>query len=346
MIQAVVFDWGDTVMRNLPYPGPMSHWPEVAPVPGIGEALTALRPRYRLALATNAVDSGAGQVRAALARVGLDAHFEAIFTAREMAVYKPAPAFYRTVVEELGCAPGEVAMVGDDYRGDVAGPKAVALRAIWYNPARLPCPLAQPLHDGEVRLAADLPAALESLHLPDLDECLALMASQEAPPPLLQHARSVAAVAFRLAERLRAARQTVDPLLAHRGGLLHDLDKVTSRRLNRGHGELGAELLRRKGQTQLAGIAERHLVFTILDPTSRPTTWEEKLVYYADKIVEGSGVVSVPERLAALCCRYPENAERMRACLPFILDLEAEIGAGLGLTPPELQALAKSLPLA
>jgi hypothetical protein len=28
-VQAVVFDWGDTLMRVLDFPGVMAHWPQV-----------------------------------------------------------------------------------------------------------------------------------------------------------------------------------------------------------------------------------------------------------------------------------------------------------------------------
>ena len=70
-IRVVMFDWGDTVMRNLPgSTGPMAVWPRVEAVPGIAEALSILHPHHHLLLATNAEDSGAGLVRAALARVG------------------------------------------------------------------------------------------------------------------------------------------------------------------------------------------------------------------------------------------------------------------------------------
>jgi putative nucleotidyltransferase with HDIG domain len=160
---------------------------------------------------------------------------------------------------------------------------------------------------------------------------MALLAEQDAPPGVLQHSKAVAAVACRLAFRLRELGERVDPLLAHRGGLLHDLDKITSRRLNQTHGQLGAQVLRQKGYPEeLATIVERHLMFTLLDPARRPTTWEERLVHYADKIVEGDTVVSVAERFEALRGRYPEHAEEFGRCLPAVLELEAEICGRLG----------------
>ena len=78
-IHTLVFDWGNTLMKVIPeYSGPMSEWPQIAPVKGIKTALTRLKPHYRLVVATNAVDSGADQVRAALARAELAGFFSHI----------------------------------------------------------------------------------------------------------------------------------------------------------------------------------------------------------------------------------------------------------------------------
>ena len=230
MSKAIIFDWGDTVMRNFTeYPGPMANWPRVEAMPGIEYALQALHPHHRLVMATNAADSGRDLVVAALRRVALDGHFDAVYTARELGARKPEPAFYQAMLQALGCPPHEATMVGDDYRADVCGAKQAGLRAIWYNPAASPCPDVHPLHDAEVQALASLPATLSGPRLPDVAECLQLLAGQEVPPNVITHCRAVAAVAHDLACRLRSRGHAVDPLLAHRGGLLHDLDKASSR---------------------------------------------------------------------------------------------------------------------
>jgi putative hydrolase of the HAD superfamily len=133
LLRALLFDWGDTIMRVLPYPGPMFRWPEVAAVPGAAAALAALHGRYRLALATNAADSGAGEVRAALARVDLAGCFDLVLTARELGARKPSRDFYRAALEALGCDASEAVMVGDDYETDILGAKVTGLRTIWLD---------------------------------------------------------------------------------------------------------------------------------------------------------------------------------------------------------------------
>lgn len=164
MIRAVVFDWGDTIMRNIPgRSGPMAHWPRVESVTGVEEALRALRPTYQLVLATNAQDSDAELVRAALRRVGLVDFFHFVFTARDLGAAKPDVRFFESISRRLDCRPEEVVMVGDDYVADVVGAKDAGWRAVWFNPAGAACPLAHPRHDAEVAAMADLPPALEGL---------------------------------------------------------------------------------------------------------------------------------------------------------------------------------------
>jgi FMN phosphatase YigB (HAD superfamily) len=140
-----------------------------------------------LALATNAPLSDTALVRQPLQRLGLDGFFEAVFTARELGVSKPDPSFFRVALRDLGCAPGQAVMIGDGYENDVIGAKEAGLREVWFNPGASPGPLVHPLHDGEVRELAELPAAVETRGLPDVLECLALLAEQDVPSCAVRH---------------------------------------------------------------------------------------------------------------------------------------------------------------
>ena len=164
MIRAVLFDWGNTLMRELPgLRGPMCDWPRVEALPGAVATLEALRVQgLRLALATNAADSGEAQIRAALARCGLSEPLERIFCARDLGCAKPASAYYAACLAGLGLPAAEVAMVGDDWTGDVLGALYAGLAAVWLCPRRT---LLPPVPDGaRVRTIAalgELPAVLE-----------------------------------------------------------------------------------------------------------------------------------------------------------------------------------------
>ena len=165
MIDWVIFDWGNTVMRDLPqFSGPMAGWPQVEALPDIETALIDLHATYQIALATNAAESGAELARVALTRVGLADYFARILTARELGASKPDPAFFEHVLATCGCLPHRAVMVGDSFRTDIVGAKHAGLWAVWYNPAGTPLPLTIPIApDAEIATLADLPAAIRAL---------------------------------------------------------------------------------------------------------------------------------------------------------------------------------------
>jgi putative hydrolase of the HAD superfamily len=166
MIEAVVFDWGDTVMRDFrTCEGPMASWPLVEAVAGVEEVLRTLHPRYRLALATNAVESDAALVRGALARVGLDGYFEDVFVSSDLGVEKPDGRFFAAVLAGLQLPPQQVVMVGDNYANDVRGAKAAGLWTVWFNPGCGPAPGAATDHDVEIDDFSQLEAALVDFEL-------------------------------------------------------------------------------------------------------------------------------------------------------------------------------------
>ena len=181
-VRVVLFDWGNTLMVDDGQGGRMADWPRVAAVPGAAEALEALHGHYRLCVATNADDSTADDVMAALGRVGLARFIDRVFSSRDLGARKPDPAFYAAVLEALRAdeaeaaavgptetaheAPrlraGQVVMVGDDFENDVAGAAAAGLRAVWLNPTGT----ARPGHTPS-------PSAAAILEIGDLAELAA-----------------------------------------------------------------------------------------------------------------------------------------------------------------------------
>lgn len=165
MIRLVIFDWGDTVMRELPdFKGKMVDAPHVEAMPGIREVLETLHPDYRLILASNAQDSAPPDIRAALRRVELDSYFERIYASSTLGIAKPSPAFFDTVVRDCGVVPGESVNIGDTFDKDIVGAKQAGLRAVWYNwkNAALP-PGIEIRPDGTIRDHAETAAAIRAL---------------------------------------------------------------------------------------------------------------------------------------------------------------------------------------
>ena len=134
-IKAVIFDWGDTVMRDFPeYPGPMAYWPEVEAVAGIEPALQQLQNDFICCLASNAVDSDAGLMGLALSRVNLRQHFQYLFTSRELGYKKPDTAFYRELLRRMNLQPEQCIAVGNSYEKDIVPAKSIGMHTIWFRP--------------------------------------------------------------------------------------------------------------------------------------------------------------------------------------------------------------------
>jgi len=94
-IQALIFDWGDTIMQDFGYQGPMSRWPEVAWIPGAEASLKKLSKHYPCVIATSADHSGTEEMIAALKRVGADRYFRHFFASNDLGYKKPDPRFLR-----------------------------------------------------------------------------------------------------------------------------------------------------------------------------------------------------------------------------------------------------------
>lgn len=227
-ITTLVFDWGDTLMHILPgYTGAKVDWPEVSLVDGVTQALEQLGGQSRLVVATNAADLSAAQVKAALQRGGLGQFFQEVFTAHELGgLRKPASGYFHALQAAMGKPAHHMLMVGDDYQVDVLGAYQAGWGTLWYNPAVRACPGLAPLQDTDLYQMSDLPAALLRLRFPGWNTCQAWMRARALPHTLLLHSQSVAAAAYQMAIWLRQNGEAVDPILAHRGGLLHDLAKV------------------------------------------------------------------------------------------------------------------------
>ncbi len=97
--------------------------------------------------------------------MGLDEHFNAILTARELGVSKPDPAFFEAVLAAFDCMPHQAVMVGDNFRTDIVGAKHASLRAVWYNPVGDSPPADVPFRaDAEIRDLSELDVVIHNLN--------------------------------------------------------------------------------------------------------------------------------------------------------------------------------------
>jgi len=114
---------------------------EVELYPDVEPALHTLGRNYRLLALSNG--------NADLAAIGLDSHFEGIYSARELGRAKPDPRVFLAVCQEAGITPDEALHVGDDPHNDVAAPRLVGMDTAWVNrrSKSWPADLAEPRYE-------------------------------------------------------------------------------------------------------------------------------------------------------------------------------------------------------
>lgn len=130
--------------------------------PEAGEVIPALAARHALAIAANQPTT----VLALIEEAGLLGHFRWRHVSEGMGVAKPAPLFFRMILDGLGVEPAEAVMVGDRLDFDILPAKALGMRTVRV----LVGPYAEQvavsaLHvpDQTIRTLAELPSALASL---------------------------------------------------------------------------------------------------------------------------------------------------------------------------------------
>jgi putative nucleotidyltransferase with HDIG domain len=147
----------------------------------------------------------------------------------------------------------------------------------------------------------------------------------DLPENVRRHVTEVAGAAYKMAVWMRQAGIEVDPILTHRAGLAHDLDKIKTLQEPRQHGQESATFLSERGYPELAEIVRNHLLGVFLYEDVAHLTWETKLVNFCDKLVEGDQIVSITERFSALRQRYPHSQELLDSSEPHLWKLNDAI---------------------
>jgi FMN phosphatase YigB (HAD superfamily) len=143
----VLFDWGDTVMRDHPeITVPMVEWETVEVIEGIADVLAYLHASgRRIVLATSAAISDEHQIWGALGRGGLAAYFSKIYCFKNTNLPKDE-AFYRHILKDLDILPSHALMIGDGLEKDIQIPNRLGMFAVWFNPK------SDEIHKGELHV--------------------------------------------------------------------------------------------------------------------------------------------------------------------------------------------------
>ncbi len=179
--------------------------------------------------------------------------------------------------------------------------------------------------------------------IPTRDEAMQLWDTYALPQPKRIHVVLVEKVALLLAEKVRAATDTfIDTNLLRAAALLHDIDKAVPKAVGEHHPDTGVRILKAEGMEEVAAVVRTHSLSSLLDDQIAPKTWEEKLLYLADKMVKYE-VVGVDERFALWRKEHlpSEALAELDRVYPKVKQLEAEICTRIGLTPRDIIRLAR-----
>lgn len=140
-IRALIFDWGDTVMRDFPEkPGPMYSWDKVEWIPGIESVLSKVYHDYVMVIATNAGASNTQSMIEALKRVGAEKYFQYFFSSKDLGYEKPDPRFFMLISESIGILPEQCLVIGNVYGKDIIGAKDSGMKTVFFNETLLAGP--------------------------------------------------------------------------------------------------------------------------------------------------------------------------------------------------------------
>jgi putative nucleotidyltransferase with HDIG domain len=140
---------------------------------------------------------------------------------------------------------------------------------------------------------------MAELNIPNKEQCLEILAKNKTPHNVISHCKTVCEFAEGIADKLILKGQVINKDLVIAAALLHDIERI-----KKNHVDIGADLIQNMGFPEVSEVMRKHSLINIKDETNRPSTFEEKIVFYSDKRVKNDKVVTLEERFADLKERY------------------------------------------
>jgi len=154
---------------------------------------------------------------------------------------------------------------------------------------------------------------------PTKEECIKILKDENVPDNIIAHSKTVCDFAMKVTDLLEKKGIKVNRELVAAGALLHDVKKLSPN----DHVIEGYEFVKSLGYPEVASIIRKHGLKNLGMDEFVPKTWEEKIVFYADKRVKNERVVSVDERFEYIKKRY--NKDDVEKELNFTKELEKEL---------------------
>ena len=153
--------------------------------------------------------------------------------------------------------------------------------------------------------------------LPTREQALAFLRETGCRPNVIRHVEAVSQLAVELAEDCRQRGYGVKVGLVEIGALLHDIGRARTHSVH--HAVAGAIVAKQLGLSeQVIRIIKRHVGGGITQKEARklgwpediytPETIEEKIVSYADKLIEGARRVPINRTIRELSQTLPPPA--------------------------------------
>ena len=183
--------------------------------------------------------------------------------------------------------------------------------------------------------------------IPSAEKCLELIEKYEMLDNIRDHSSMVERVAGLIARELQAGGLGLSLEKISAGALMHDIGKTHCIKSGGDHTAQGREICLENHLYEIADIVEEHVRLRTFEPDG--VIQEKEIVYYADKRVKHSVVVSLDERLDYILDRYGKNEAWIRRRIIANFEqskmVEKKIFAKLGFMPGELPSRIGSSPV-
>ena len=118
-IRAIVFDLGNTLIEQIIDSEKPLNQLTLKLLPGVKPTLQVLSQRYQIALLTNTTQSTSKAVSSALRKLSIVGYFDFVLTSIDVGLKKPDPRLFHLIIRQLGVAPKNTIMVGNDRAEDI-----------------------------------------------------------------------------------------------------------------------------------------------------------------------------------------------------------------------------------
>ena len=179
--------------------------------------------------------------------------------------------------------------------------------------------------------------------IPTEDQAKKVWEKYQLPENKRQHVALVAKVAKFLATQLKIKTSgfIIDEQLLTAAAFLHDIDKNAPKLPGEQHPDTAVRILKEEGMVEVAQLVATHPLHAIFDPSITPKTWEEKILYLADKMVKYE-IITVDARFKLWNDEHlPADAQDiLDRAYPKVKELEKEIFDLIGIIPRQVAQLA------